>query len=699
MKLVVDNTGKDEKHVILVDGKVKWELPDDMHFQNFLLLYIDYTKRKSFRDLSHETKLNITRVLVTFLNYTIVLIRKYGGVPSDIFSRYTYHIKSTTNKTGNTLNSTVTAMIYILKLYGGQKEKVYDCEYWIPEFYVMITKAPTFTWEEPNPKQSLSTKYDLGFTSTEMVESLLLLCCYIINTFDEKRKLLLQNSSLEKAVLESFQISSNNYPTYALISDLNHPKYNVSRRLYGELARAIIATDDNWLIERFMHDNPYPDEFLPDESDIKIRRKEWLKRWVNKRTGHIKTLVTINKKKYRIQTMKTYCMNDLHGLSHEVVFAMQCILACHRIQSSGVDRMNLNDVISNNKGVQFKYFKGRGKKKYATPVLNKGTLPYKTVQIFLEHFKQQHSGVNPKLIQYHKLRGKTDGKGQIGAKKEGRLDHFFIDLLDENTEVHKHMKAELKEEAAPILAFLKKILANNLMAMKNSPSYGGDKKMPHVSLNIDLIARARIEIEDGKSGATEPKENSEYDKPTFEEKAEKEVGAMLTAHSLETKQSTYENRSRSPEKIKSMRRFAAQVGDAMEQDARAVEELFNKTKVLNLKAVAKLLGIEDTIKEQKDLYGIINQELGEVIGDIGDVDIDGKRIVIQTPLTAALILSKIKHIENEIPRLKLDSEKKTLKAQLHRAYLDMLLAEFSSSIIKEGELMSKKYDFPFSSMV
>ena len=279
------------------------------------------------------------------------------------------------------------------------------------------------------------------------------------------------------------------------------------------------------------------------------------------------------------------------------------------------------------------------------------------------------------------------------------LDHFFIDLLDENTEVHKHMKAELKEESAPILAFLKKILVNNLIAMKNSPSYGGDKKMPHVSLNIDLIARASIEIEDGKSGAAEPKESSEYDKPTFEEKAEKAVGAMLTAHSLETKQSTYENRSRSPEKIKSMRRFAAQVGDAMEQDARAVEELFNKTKVLNLKAVAKLLGIEDTIKEQKDLYGIINQELGDVIGDIGDVDIDGKRIVIQTPLTAALILSKIKHIENEIPRLKLDSEKKTLKAQLHRAYLDMLLAEFSSSIIKEGELMSKKYDFPFSSIL
>ncbi|REL27506.1 hypothetical protein DXX93_13685 [Thalassotalea euphylliae] len=698
MQLVVDNNEKNEKHVILVDGKVKWVLPDDMHGQNFLLLYIDYTKRKSFRELSHATKLNIGRGLVTFLDYTVVLIRKYSGVPSDIFSRYTNHIKTTTNKTSNSVNSTVTAMLYVLKLYGGQKEKVYDCEYWIPEFYVMITKAPTFTWEEPNPKESLSTKYDLGFTSNEMIESLLLLCCYIINTFNDKRKLLLQNRNLEKVALESFQISSDSYPTYALISDQNHPTYNVARRLYGELARTIIATEDNWLIERFMHDNPFPDEFLPDESDIKIRRKEWLKRWINKRTGDIKTLITINKKKYRMQTMKAYCMNDLHGLSHEVVFAMQCILACHRIQSSGVDRMNLNDVISNNKGVQFKYYKGRGKIKYATSVLNKGTLPYNTVQIFLEQFKQQHPGVNPKLIQYHKLRGKTDVLGQIGTKK-GRLDHFFIDLLDENTEVHKHMKAELKEEAAPILAFLKKILVNNLIALENSPAYGGDNKMPHVSLNIDLIARARIEIEDGKSGAAELKENSEYDKTAFEEKADKEVGAMLTAHNLETKQSTYENRSRSPEKIKSMRRFAAQVGDAMEQDARAVEELFNKTKVLNLKAVAKLLGIEDTIEEQKDLYDIINQQLGDVIGDIGDVDIDGKRIVIQTPLTAALIVSKIKHIENEIPRLKVVSEKKALKAQLHRAYLDTLLAEFSSSIIKEGELMSKKYNFPFSSMV
>lgn len=699
MKLDIDNNEKNEKHVILVGDKVKWVLPDDMHGQNFLLLYIDYTKRKSFRELSHDFKLNRGRELVTFLDYTVVLIRKYGGVPSDIFSRYTNHIKSTTKKTSNSVNSTVTAMLYILKLYGGQKEKVYDCEYWMQEFYVMITKAPTFTWEEPNPKESLSTKYDLGFTSTEMVESLLLLCCYIIKTFDDKRKLLLQNKSLEKAALESFHISSNNYPTYAFVSAQKHSKYNVSRRLYGELARAIIATDDNWLIERFMHDNPYPDEFLPDEPDNKVRRKEWLKRWVNKRTGHIKTVVTINKKKHWMQTIKAYCINDLHGLSHEVIFAMQCILACHRIQSSGVDRMNLNDVISNNKGVQFKYYKGRGKIKYATPVLNKGTLPYNAVQIFLEHFKQQHSGVNPKLIQYHKLRGKTDGKGQIAAKKEGRLDHFFIDLLDENTEVHIHMKAELKEEAAPILAFLKKIIANNLIAMENSPAYGGDERMPHVSLNIDLIARARIEIEDGENGAAELKENSEYDKPTFIEKAEKEVGAMLTAHSLETKQSTYENRSRSPEKIKSMRRFAAQVGDAMEQDARAVEELFNKTKVLNIKSVAKLLGIEDTITEQKDLYDIINQQLGDVIGDIGDVDIDGKRIVIQTPLTAALILSKIKHIENEIPRLKLDSEKKTLKAQLHRAYLDTLLAEFSSSIVKEGELMSKKYNFPFASMV
>lgn len=699
MRQTVDQIAKIEQHAIIVDSKVKWELPNDMHNQNFLLLYIDYTKRKRFLDLTHATKQNRGRQLVIFLDYTVLLIRKYGGVPSDVFFRYVNHIKSTTKRIGNTLNGSITPMIYILKLYGGQTEKVYYSEYWIPEFYLMITRAPTFTWEEAHPRESLSTKYNLGFTSKEMVESLLLLCCYIINTFDEKRKLLLQHKSLEKAVLESFQISPDNYPTYALVGDLRHPIYNVSRRLYGELARAIIATDDNWLIERFLKDNPYPDEFLPDEPYIKVKRKEWLKLWVNKSTGHIKNVITINKKKHRMQTMKTYCMNDLHGLSHEVVFAMQCILACHRIQKSGVERMNLNDVISNSKGVQFKYHKGRGKKKYATPVLNKGTLPYKTVQIFLEHFKQQHPGVNPKLIQYHKLRGKTDGKGQIAAKKEGRLDHFFIDLLDKSTEVHKHMKAELKEQATPILALLKKIIANNLTAMKNSPSYGGNRPMPHVSLCIDSIARSRTEMGDWKSGATELKEKSKYDKPAFKEKAEREVDAMLTAHNLETKQNIYENRSCSPEKIKSMRRFAAQVGDAMEQDTRALIELFDKTKVLDLNAVAKLLGIEDAIIEQEDLYNIINQQLGSVIGDIGDIEFDGNRIVIQTPLTAALIVSKINHIENEIPRLKLDCEKKALKAQLHRAYLAALLAEFSSSIIKEGEMMSTKYNFPFSSLV
>lgn len=699
MKQIVNNIEKKRKHAIIVDSKVKWELPNDMHNQNFLLLYIDYTKRKRFLQLANQTKRNKGRQLADFLDFTVLLIRRYGGVPSDIFFRYIDHVKSTTKRIGNTLNATITAMIHILKLYGGQNEKVYYSAYWIPEFYVMITRAPTFIWEETHPKSSLSTKYDLGFTSKEMVESVLLLCCYIINTFDEKRKLLLQNKSLEKVVMESFQISPDNYPTYALMSNISHPMYYKSRRLYGELARTIIATDDNWLIERFMKDNPYPDEFLPDEPDIKVRRKEWLKLWVNKSTGHIKIVITINKKKHRMQTMKSYCMNDLYGLSHEVVFAMQCILACHRIQKSGVERMNLNDVISNSKGVQFKYHKGRGKKKYATPVLNKGTLPYKTVQIFLEHFKQQHSGVNPKFIQYHKLRGKGDGKGQIAVCKKGRLDDFFMDLLDQSTEVHKHMKAELKDQAAPILALLNKIIANNLIAMKNSSSYGSNKAMPVVSLNIDSIARSRIEMEDWKSGAAEPKKESKYDKPAFEEKAEKEIGAMLTAHNLETKQNIYENRSCSPEKIKSMRRFAAQVGDAMEQDARAVKDLFDKTKVLNLKAVAQLLGIEDTIKEQEDLYKIINQQLGAVIGDIGDIDFDGNRIVIQTPLTAALIVSKINHIENEIPRLKLDSEKKTLKAQLHRAYLTALLAEFSSSIIKEGEMMSTEYNFPFSSLV
>ncbi|KPV99027.1 hypothetical protein [Pseudoalteromonas sp. P1-8] len=699
MKLISDSSERNEKHQIVINGKVKWELPADMCNHNFLLLYWDYTKSRLFLNLSYARRQNLAGKLTNFLDFTVELIKKYGEVPHDIFARYTNHLKNTTKQTGNGLISSVTSVLYVLKLYGGQKEKKSDSEYWLPEFYVMITKTPSFTWEETQPRDSLSTKFDLGFTSKEMIDSLLLLSSYIINTFDEKRKLLLQNKKLEEAALESFKISSFSYPTYALSADLKNKVAKVSRRLYGELARTILALNDDWLIERFMHENPCPDVFLSNEPDVRIRRKEWLNKLVNKSTGDMKTLVAINKKKYRLQTIKSYCMNDLYGLSHEAVFAMQCILACHRIQTSGVERMSFNDVISNNKGVQFKYYKGRGKKRFATDVLKKGSQPYKATQIYLEHFKQQHPGDNPKLIQYHKVRGTTDNLGQIGKHKANRLNHFFIDLLDESTELHKHMKMNLGKDSVPILALLKKIVENNLSAAENSINYRISEDKGFISLSIDSIARARVEADDAKHRAPALKESSEYRKPVYQEKAEKEVEALLTAHNLETKQNIYNARSRSPEKLESMRRFAAQVGDTMEQDARAVEKLFNKTKVLDLKAVTKLLGIEGTINEQEDLYDIVNKELGNVVGDIGDINVEGKRIVIETPLTAALITSKISHINSEIPRLKLDSEKKALKAQMHRAYLSTLLAEFSSSIIKEGKLMSRRYKFPFSPMV
>ncbi|TWX67154.1 hypothetical protein ESZ36_12615 [Colwellia demingiae] len=673
-------------------GSINYVLPSDFRDVPLFLFYIDYMHSPKFKVCVLDYRVNIAREVISFIGVASDQIIQHKAMPEKIFNTYMQFIKG--GVTGNTVRSRLNWLLYPLRLYG--EERSVTSEYWREEFLQLLYKAPVLKGSNTTPNPDLVSMFtNTPYDNTEAIKSLRSVCCYIILKFDEKRKLFIKHPNVKGFAIEAYRKSTDSFPLMGIPSTHIHDQYKNALRLHAPLFNAVIEENDNWVLERLSHNYPPPLWYMPQENDSLTRNKSWFKKWVRlpKKTNQytVKTAVVVDKKKTTHTATNGYILNDIYGLSHEQVFAMQCLLASERIQSSGIRDLCLKDIVINDKGVQIGYGKRRRGIDSATLIYRKGSLIYKAYSTFIDRFKEQHTGENPLLIQYHKDSGKMDILGQLGLTSS-RMQKFFTDMVNEKTELHNNLMKEVGEDANPFLFYVKNLISHNHRAKKGHASYGTDSNVVEgvLSLSINAIAMSRVRMDDKIDNTS----NKEVD-----QKLNEELGAELTAQSLATKKNVYNARSNSPEKIKSLRSFASQVGDSMEQDALLVSDLFNKTKVLDMKSFKKELGINDSAIEAEDLYELIEKELGDVIGDIGDIELNNKRVVVATPLTAALIISKIKHIEKELPRIKVDHEKKAVRFKAHHSYLTLLLDEFSQSILAEGKAKSKKFSFPFASLI
>lgn len=440
--------------------------------------------------------------------------------------------------------------------------------------------------------------------------------------------------------------------------------------------------------------------------------KEWLKRWFTfENSSKLKESIRINGKKHAINSLTHLTLSHLIRPSDIEIFCMQCLLASDRIQSSGLERLTLNNIIINRQGLQTGYVKGRRNKSSGTLLYKRNSLLYETFSRYKSTLlsAQQLINAEEKDLALPYYESTASRHGCISDNTSVLSQHFSIYLRNESHALSDIM-IKIGQEAAPIFWLLKKIVSKNIISNKEERNYdaaykawkknrqgikpirGTYVKSSRIGLAPEFIAKSRVEMDEHTkiSRKSERKENlSESDAS---------IDAELTSHSVKTKRNIYKNRSISPEAIGSMRNFAAQVGEAMEKDAEKLRALKSKTSIVTLEDAKEILGIKNSADDYEEL---INEtlELGGKIGLMGEVKIDSKTVVITTKMTAALIISQIRHIDKEIPLLRLDDDKKAIKALLNKSYLLSILSEYPQVLQEEGSTMADTYEFPFSSLL
>lgn len=178
-----------------------------------------------------------------------------------------------------------------------------------------------------------------------------------------------------------------------------------------------------------------------------------------------------------------------------------------------------------------------------------------------------------------------------------------------------------------------------------------------------------------------------------------EAAADGTAHSIKTNQEIYKNRSQTAHRLVQRAKFVAQVGKLQEDDARKVSLLFSNTEVLSLSDVSELLGWDVSSFKEKDIEDFNNligvaEEQGYKCAPFGWLSKPNslERIVIITPITAALILSFVQSCQNELKTSSSTERFHSILLQL--SYAKMVLKSFDQRTIAEGRKMLNDYEFP-----
>jgi hypothetical protein len=185
----------------------------------------------------------------------------------------------------------------------------------------------------------------------------------------------------------------------------------------------------------------------------------------------------------------------------------------------------------------------------------------------------------------------------------------------------------------------------------------------------------------------------------FNRRAIAEASADGAAHSVQTSHEIYINRSQTAHRLGQRAKFVESVGKLQEEDARKLSSLMNNTKILSLREVSEFLGWDVSsfkptdIDDFNQLVSIAEKE-GFNCAPFGWLSkpTSAERIIIVSPVTAALILSFIKGCQIEL--------KKSISLErghaiiLKLSYAKLVLNVFDRRTISEGRRILNEYDIP-----
>lgn len=719
------NKSENEVTVLGSDGngspaKVIVSLPIGLENDPLLKLYVGYLKSPLFLALASSTRYTKAIAIRNFTDY-VASSQQYieQGLPYDVVNQYFNKIKLNSART-SFYNDELTLKVPIgLAL---SRESKLDSSYYDSKLNDYLIHFPNFPPPKSNPKNSMASIFgetNCPYTDTELLQSMRLYCCTLILKFFEIRDYFLAIDSikdeLERLKNEKYQskplLCHHQAKNYTLdsapTSQISEDRWLKLKTINHDIFKAVLDSNDPFIISWYSF-NSFPSP-KANTSEENLTNTEWVKQFYF--NNQIKQSLKIKKNKYRLRRLDNISPNFLLIPTDFEIFLIQCLLASESIQRTGLSKhkiANFSEIIDS---VQAGYSKGRRGKTSATAIYTRQSLPYKCYTKFI-NIREKESSFNIEGTELTlNFSNKGTSKGHIGFTNKSL--HFFK-LLISDSGVSEYLNSELGEEGAPFRWLIKKIWNYNQLAYKETLQNNIKKKRTDakpgyakrnnrvVGLTPDAISMSRKRIDDPVViKPDEPNESNESDESNETDINKKSttdfndvcVDSELTAHSPNTKQNRYKNRSNSKESIESEKNFGAQVGDKMVNEASKLNDALKDVELVTLEKVRDILGIKDNKSKVEALLQQVDADLW------GSFNHDGKVIIITSEVTAMLLIGYIEHIKSELPKLLLDSSLRGQEAQKKIAYLAAILDKFPAHLQRKGEQQLQEYDIPYPSLI
>jgi hypothetical protein len=686
----------------------------------FCLAYLDYFRSVPFRNLGDDSRnAEVSEALKVFDFIQNHSQYSAGDISQAISTDYMRYCNNTSDVVSNSIQTRVKFLVKPIRFAIKQK-LLNKAIVWDVRFHDIIARTPKFNRNPQKKKPTLGLLFKKSpYTDKKLITSFRTVSCWLIFEMTRQRQLLLKSPNVNKWLntlreenINEVPLARHSYRKTAL--NMSESRIELSRKAYGALVSEILSLKDKLLIERIYCSNKLPEDNVFSFTKIASPEEQinWVNHWVAD-DQRLKTQFRIKGKDYNISSIESLAYRDLLRPCEVETMAMSFLMGSERIQNSGQKKNKLTDFIITDKQVQLSYSKKRSHSKKRFKNDDFETLAYSRNSILYDVYKHWHDFMqNSQSFVSSERQGYTLAphsittySGVIATNTESLA--VISQLTIEGSQYNQKLIEDLGADASPFLFILRNVLEQSVKRKKEQADL--DKKLkehkkngttdkpvrskicktPQISLAPDYIAGSR-EASDSKKVVVEKESNkSEPGKHS----ADKEVNAALNGHSSETKINTYENRSLSPDRIISQRKFAVQVGERMEVDANRIKNMLFKTKIFDFEEAKKTLGLKKEIESFEDFAEEFE------LGVLGELDHDGKTVIVTTPLTSALIQGYIKHVDKELPRLHNDNSNKAKEALIFQTYLIEVLDSFPAYMRKEGTKLLEQYDIPYPSLI
>ncbi|MNQ64892.1 hypothetical protein D3C85_793320 [compost metagenome] len=374
---------------------------------------------------------------------------------------------------------------------------------------------------------------------------------------------------------------------------------------------------------------------------------------------------------------------------------LRWVMAADRIQSSGQQGIKRSDVLITPTHCTVAYTKKRIKKAIrCSTAYPKKSWQYKTYAYYTELRRVTDSYFpNDTHNSFWLYKSPFKQHQHIGSR------NYRLLVLSCLPYSHLHQEIITREpKTIPFIRLLTKVLNRGTGHPKHHlipDSYPSSVKKTEASDDIAFkicpgaIAQSRAIVDDDSVPTNTP----------YDRYAKEVVDADSTAHSVNTKEFIYKARSETIHRKAKRSSFSKAVNALQEHDARRLLAMLSDTKYLSLKQIKEFLGwptgcfSATKISEFNELVSAAEKK-GYKCTPFGTLfeDKSGKKIIIKSPVTVALMLSYKEACDEAANEA--DNDEQALALSLQSSHISIMLESFDSKILKEGHNLHLGHEFP-----